>query len=91
MVIGRIVFWICPVCQAIIPNPDPDRIETDFLVEHRAYHLGQAQDIDELAGVVQMLLDTISAITGGYAKAPTPKTGDGGQGDGEITSEVAGS
>lgn len=65
-VIGRIIFWICPVCTAMVPNPNTDvNPDYDFIEKHREYHIGDAKDLDELVGAMQRVLAVVNTITTG--------------------------
>lgn len=52
-VLSMLLFHICPICSACIPLGTEDDPLPD---EHRDWHIGEAQALDETATALKMLL-----------------------------------
>ena len=48
-VLGEVFFFVCPICGAMLPTPDPDHPEMPFDEWHVQWHLRVARIEDRLA------------------------------------------
>lgn len=54
-VLGLLIFYVCPICFAVVPAPLRGDETIEFHVEHSGWHRKQARDFDVLNRLIAIL------------------------------------